>query len=139
MSDKTISELKHAANEWAGASALAASARARGVGWREQKRKQTSRESFKNVFLGMLTALEDRITALEAEVARLREDAARLDYMLANDAFLFRKRADSGAMTFQIWTQDEDENYTVLSGDHWFNSDLDTEIDAAVRGDGGEG
>jgi hypothetical protein len=61
-------------------------------------------------------------------------DSERLDYMVRSDAFFMRKLADSGAITYQLVTQDEDENYVNLSGgEHRFFGTPREAIDAAMQ------
>ena len=57
------------------------------------------------------------LDAKEAEIAALRQDALRLDFVLTKDAFVMKAELDHPGIRWQLWTQDEDENYTVLSGD----------------------
>ena len=62
-----------------------------------------------------------RLLSLTAECERLRADAERLDFVLANSAFIQITPSEGRTDTFQLLTQDEDENYIVLSGEGvWF-------------------
>ena len=62
-----------------------------------------------------------RLLSLTAECERLRADAERLDFVLANSAFIQITPSEGRTDTFQLLTQDEDENYIVMSGeDVWF-------------------
>lgn len=76
---------------------------------------------------------DELATALEAA----REDAYRLDFVLARSAWIRSKKADSGAITYWLETQDEDENYVRLSGPD-FHCSPRVAIDAARKevGDG---
>lgn len=62
-----------------------------------------------------------------------REERERLDFVMDNDAFLLRKIGDSGAVTFQLCNQDEDEDFHVLSGEDEFFPTEREAIDAAIR------
>lgn len=61
------------------------------------------------------------------------KDAELLDFVLEKDAFLSRVMADSGSMTYQLMTQDADENYVVLSGEDQFYPSPRAAIAAARR------
>lgn len=61
------------------------------------------------------------------------KDAERLDFVLSNSAFILRTKADSGVMTYQLETQDEDENYVMLSGEDRFFPTPRAAIDAAIE------
>lgn len=66
-----------------------------------------------------------------AECERLRADADRLDFVLANSAFIQITPSEGRTDTFQLLTQDEDENYIALSGEGvWFPTQR-AAIDAA--------
>lgn len=59
-------------------------------------------------------------------------DAERLDWVLNNDAFMVWTKRDGSILQCQAYTQDEDEEYHVLSGEHrYFNTPRDA-IDAAM-------
>lgn len=60
------------------------------------------------------------------------KDRERLDFMFANDAFLSRSTADAGVVVYQLMAQDEDEEYTELSGAHVFFPSPRAAIDAAI-------
>lgn len=72
------------------------------------------------------------IAAKDAEIARLQGDARRLDYILQNDAFKHATRTDAGGVAYQLMAQDEDEDYTVLSGADKFFASPRAAIDAAI-------
>lgn len=78
-------------------------------------------------------------TTILALIERLQvaEDAAKdadlLDFVLENDAFLNRVIADAGSMTYQLMTQDDDENYVLLSGEDRFYPSPRDAIVAAWR------
>jgi hypothetical protein len=61
--------------------------------------------------------LRQRIKAapVPARVADVGADSARLDFVLANMAWIEERRADSGARTFILMTQDSDERFVELS------------------------
>ena len=63
---------------------------------------------------------QERDLAL-AECERLRADAERLDFVLDNCAFIQTTASEGRPNTYQLLTQDEDENYIELSGEGaWF-------------------
>ncbi len=63
---------------------------------------------------------QERDLAL-AECERLRADAERLDFVLDNCAFIQTTASEGRPDTYQLLTQDEDENYIALSGEGiWF-------------------
>ncbi len=71
--------------------------------------------------LNTLEANRLTIDRLTAECERLRADAERLDFVLANSAFIQTTASEGRPNTYQLLTQDEDENYIVLSGEGvWF-------------------
>jgi hypothetical protein len=61
------------------------------------------------------------------------DDTARLDFVIKADAFLAWKVFDSTIKRCQLMTQDEDENFHVLSGpdDRYFATEREA-IDAAI-------
>ena len=64
---------------------------------------------------------QQALNAALAECERLRADAERLDFVLANSAFIQTTASEGRPNTYQLLTQDEDENYIVLSGEGvWF-------------------
>lgn len=70
----------------------------------------------------------DRIKELESQLAEAKKDQVRLDFVLNNDAFKVTLRNGK----FQLMTQDEDENYLVLSGDDKSFLTVRDAIDAAI-------
>jgi hypothetical protein len=72
-----------------------------------------------------------RIAELEAKVA---EETKRLDYVLDNYGYMESSKTDAGGIAWQLMTQDEDENYIVLSGETKFFTTKRAAIDAAIRG-----
>jgi hypothetical protein len=70
----------------------------------------------------------DRIKELESQLAEAKKDQARLDFVLNNNAFKVTLRNEK----FQLMTQDEDENYLVLSGNDKSFSTAREAIDAAI-------
>ena len=74
----------------------------------------------------------DLVAKKDAEIAELRKDAERLNFVLANYAFLQESETDLGSIAYQLLTQDEDENYIVLSGEGGFFSTTRKAIDAAI-------
>lgn len=71
--------------------------------------------------------------AQSGQRADVAADTTRLDWMLANDAFMVWKKRDDSILQCQVYTQDDDENYHVLSGgEHrYFNAPREA-IDAAI-------
>ncbi|MGA3803741.1 hypothetical protein ACI2T7_03560 [Ralstonia nicotianae] len=62
----------------------------------------------------------------------LVRDGERLDWMLDKDAFMVWTKRDGSILQCQAYTQDEDEEYHVLSGEHrYFNTPREA-IDAAM-------
>jgi hypothetical protein len=59
-------------------------------------------------------------------------EASRLDFLLDKDAFLMRKRADGGLITYQLYFQDDDENFICLHDDSHFFPTARQAIDAAI-------
>lgn len=60
-------------------------------------------------------------------------DTERLDFVLEHSAFIVDHMRDDTFKQWQLWTQDEDENFIKLSGDNgYFNSPREA-IDAAIR------
>jgi hypothetical protein len=59
-------------------------------------------------------------------------DGERLDWMLDKNAFMVWTKRDGSILQCQVYTQDEDEEYHVLSGEHrYFNTPREA-IDAAM-------
>lgn len=59
-------------------------------------------------------------------------DTERLDYVLSNSAFTVWRVRDRSIKQVQLYTQDEDEEYHILSGaERYFNTERDA-IDAAM-------
>lgn len=74
----------------------------------------------------LAAALAER-DALAAQVAEVEADARRLDFVLDRGSFITKY-----GTLYQLWEQDEDEAYHVLSGDgRWFGSPR-AAIDAAM-------
>lgn len=86
------------------------------------------------VYASPQPAQTERIAELESELVEAKEDTKRLDYMLLKDAFAVPSKTDSGAIVWQLWNQDEDEEYFVLSGETSFFKTPRAAIDAAMRG-----
>ena len=61
------------------------------------------------------------------------EERERLTFVLEHDAFIVRRNADSGNKVYQLWTQDEDEEYSVLHGKDEFYPTTVEAVDAAIR------
>jgi len=76
-------------------------------------------------------AIESKVRQQDEEV---RRDAERLDFVLKNLSFL--QHSEHGV---QLWTQDEDEEYIILSGheDKWFLTTREA-IDSAIAKQKGE-
>jgi len=81
--------------------------------------------------------LEKRVAELEAQLANARRDALdgeRLDFVLKHQAFIVTTlpREPYGTL-YQLWTQDEDEKFHIISGDGFFTSER-AAIDRALAG-----
>lgn len=74
----------------------------------------------------------DLLPSKPDDLEAMRRDAELLDFVLEQDAFLFRNTTDAGAKVFQLWTQDEDENYHVISGEGQFFKTPRDAIRAAI-------
>ena len=59
-------------------------------------------------------------------------DSARLDFVLQKDAFIVWTDRDDTIRQCQLMTQDEDEHYHVISGEHRFFNTPRQAIDAAI-------
>lgn len=59
-------------------------------------------------------------------------EQGRLVYVLSNGAFLHTSVSDAGVTLYQLMTQDEDENYHVLSGADRFFTTPQAAVDAAI-------
>jgi len=59
-------------------------------------------------------------------------DTDRLDFVLTQDAFVMKATLDHPGVRWQLWTQDGDENYIVLSGEHKSFATTREAIDAAM-------
>lgn len=68
------------------------------------------------------------------EIVALRKDVERLDYVILNTSWIEWREFDSTFTRCQLMTQDEDENYIVLSGpeDRFFATSREA-IDAAMQ------
>lgn len=59
-------------------------------------------------------------------------DTARLNFVIGNDAFVVKRNSGNRTDVFQLWTQDEDENYIILHDrGAFFNTEREA-IDAAI-------
>lgn len=68
----------------------------------------------------------------QAEQSEDGRDAARLDFMIESDAFVvWSFRGDGSITQCQLWSQDEDEEYHIISGERYFNTPREA-IDAAI-------
>jgi hypothetical protein len=76
--------------------------------------------------------LQDVPSEIRKTVDVLNLESKRLEFMLSNDAFLSTTKADGGFVVYQLWIQDEDENYQILSGDGFFGTPRGA-IDAAMK------
>ena len=75
--------------------------------------------------------------AAPAQAQEDARDATRLDFLIEKDAFIVWTDRDGSIRQCQLLTQDEDENYHVLSGEHrYFNTPREA-IDAARAAQGG--
>lgn len=84
---------------------------------------------------GLIVCLNEainRINETERQLAEAQKDQARLDFVLDNDAFKYQLGPIK--IKWQLATQDEDEEYIILSGE---GKSFDTPrqaIDAAMKG-----
>lgn len=80
--------------------------------------------------------------ALSADGGEDKRDAERLDFMIEQQAWVQWTVRDGSIRQCQVYTQDEDENYHILSGEDQFFSTPREAIDAAIAanqsGKGGE-
>ena len=74
----------------------------------------------------------------EEQLAAAQKDAARLDFVVSNQAFVTTSKTDAGTLTYQLVTQDEDENFVVLSGGFEFYKSPREAIDSAMQRKEGE-
>ncbi|VVE30946.1 hypothetical protein PEP31012_03673 [Pandoraea eparura] len=75
--------------------------------------------------------VEDWQDALSADGGD-RKDAERLDFLIEQQAWAQWEDRDGTIRQCQVWTQDHDENYHILSGDsRYFNTPREA-IDAAI-------
>lgn len=79
-------------------------------------------------------ALVKSSAKLRAMVEALAVDAERLDWLVAKQAWIQWTVRDGSIRQCQVYDQDEDENYLILSGeDRYFNTPREA-IDAARTG-----
>ena len=78
--------------------------------------------------LGLLRS----VARARQKIAEAAADTARLDLMLRQDAFKHVSRTDAGGLAYQIWKQDEDEDYHVVSGPQAFFPTPRAALDAAL-------
>jgi hypothetical protein len=64
--------------------------------------------------------LLEECDALQLKFEGAEKDAVRLDYVLRKLAFIEASDTDAGGTAFQLLTQDEDENFILLSGDGFY-------------------
>jgi len=63
---------------------------------------------------------------------KLQETKAKLDFVINNYAFIMEQTADTERPTYQLWTQNEDEEYIVLHDkDKFFPTKLEA-VEAAM-------
>lgn len=81
----------------------------------------------------------DAIDLLLAEVEAAAADTARLEFLIDQQVWVQWTVRDGSIRQCQVYDQDEDENYHILSGDdRYFNTPRDA-IDAALAQRQGEG
>ncbi len=76
---------------------------------------------------------QQTVRELRDQLAEYQKDAERLEFVMSHDAFLARTQSDAGATCHQLWSQNEDEDYTTLSGEGAFYNDWRAAIDAAMQ------
>ncbi|WP_249180444.1 hypothetical protein [Burkholderia vietnamiensis] len=88
----------------------------------------------------MMQAYLDAHTAtLRVELEAAAADTARLDFLIDQQAWVQWTVRDGSILQCQVYDQDEDENYHILSGeDRYFNTPR-AAIDAALAQRQGEG
>lgn len=59
-------------------------------------------------------------------------EAERLDWLIEKQAWIHFTKRDGSILQCRVWTQDEDENYHVLSGEGRFFNTPREAIDAAI-------
>ncbi|HDR9048806.1 TPA: hypothetical protein QDA94_003039 [Burkholderia vietnamiensis] len=81
----------------------------------------------------------DAIDLLLAELEAAAADTARLEFLIDQQVWVQWTVRDGSIRQCQVYDQDEDENYHILSGDdRYFNTPRDA-IDAALAQRQGEG
>ncbi|MBM2883968.1 ead/Ea22-like family protein [Chromobacterium phragmitis] len=118
----------------------------RGIALIEAKTGELSRASIAEVFhaaedadyiaAANPAAIQELLAHIDAQAARIAElerDAARLDYVLANSAFLCEGTNGTGEKDYQLWTENEEEHYIVLSGLGKCFASTRAAIDAAME------
>ena len=76
--------------------------------------------------------LADSVLGVLSALQAQQGDEARLDFVLEKSAWVQWIEFDSTFKRAQLWTQDEDENYIVLSGDAKSFGTAREAIDAAM-------
>lgn len=74
------------------------------------------------------------IEHLAAKLVNAQKDTQRLEFVVSEGAFLNASITDAGVTVYQLWNQDEDENFHTLSGDARFFPVYRDAIDAALAG-----
>lgn len=74
-----------------------------------------------------------RATHVLAQPPSLMKDSQRLKFVMSKRAFLNTTVTDAGVTVYQLWNQDEDENFHTLSGDARFFPNYRDAIDAAIQ------
>lgn len=80
----------------------------------------------------ILTTNPATVLAMVARIEELDRETERLDFVLKNSAFLC-ETVTNGSKAYQLWTQDEDEEYFALSGVGIWSSSSRDAIDAAME------
>jgi hypothetical protein len=80
----------------------------------------------------VITDAAEAETNLRSLAEALAVDAERLDWLIAQQAWIQWTVRDGSIRQCQVYDQDEDENYLILSGaDRYFNTPREA-IDAAI-------
>lgn len=107
--------------------------------WIEQEGIHIVKKLFQTELETNAAAAADAIDLLLAEVEAAAADTARLEFLIDQQVWVQWTVRDGSIRQCQVYDQDEDENYHILSGDdRYFNTPRDA-IDAALAQRQGEG
>lgn len=107
--------------------------------WIEQEGIHIVKKLFQTELETNAAAAAAAIDLLLAEVEAAAADTARLEFLIDQQVWVQWTVRDGSIRQCQVYDQDEDENYHILSGDdRYFNTPRDA-IDAALAQRQGEG